>query len=155
MWRERTSKAVSVGVSIHGVHVIGCNKHNIILSLPFSKFSFNSYPNDTSGDSFVITFDVADAPACKYATPTTAQESQRSLVVWTQQAAMLDVLVTRYITEEQEWYRRISDRSKLEGGATIRKTVARGRQAGKIGLRAPTLWRPSDTSGVLRTCLLW
>jgi hypothetical protein len=47
---------VRVGVNFDGIHVINDEKHNILLSLPYDAFSYNTYQNEETYVLFTLVF---------------------------------------------------------------------------------------------------
>eukprot|EP00052_Salpingoeca_macrocollata_P008294 m.65855 g.65855 ORF g.65855 m.65855 type:complete len:460 (+) comp16523_c0_seq2:600-1979(+) len=108
VFQERPDEIVRVGVNLDGVHVINDKKNKVKLSLDYSKLSYNSYEDSESGEScFLIEYDAEVDEG--------EEPRKEQLVVWTQQATMIDTLVTRFIEELGSWQEFLQQRRKERG----------------------------------------
>jgi hypothetical protein len=84
---------VRVGVNLDGIHVIDDHDNELILSLGFNQFTFNSYGGSFGSakeDSFVIEYK-------------TEKGMPEDMVIWGPQAGLIDSLVTGYIRVLGDW----------------------------------------------------
>ena len=120
VWRDRPNEVVRVGVNLDGFQVINDKKNEVKLALPFDKVAFDSFEDDETGDSsLVLEFDAGDAPQLipkvKKGEKPFGPGDKLQMIIWTQQALMIDALASRFIEELDKWQEFMIERNKSRG----------------------------------------
>ena len=133
VWRDIPDDLMRIGINLEGIHVIDDKKSIVKLSLPYDKLRYNSWEDSTSGDScFMIEFEVADAPALapKKSKKDAAEPYQKhTVVIWTQQAGMIDTLATRYISQLDKWHEYLDMKAAEKGQSQVARGDVSNRRA--------------------------
>lgn len=97
--RELVDEPVLVGVNLDGIYVLSEKTYTMKLCLGYNEFQFNSYDavgqTHASHHSFLIRYDDVLEPDPLPGVP----RKKLEMVIWTQQAAMIDTLVVQMIEE--------------------------------------------------------
>lgn len=78
---------VRVGVNLDGIHVINDKLNEVVLTLPYDEFTFNSFQGRQQEDSFVIEYEPHEGKV--------SSGSKETMVIWSAQSNMIDTLVMR------------------------------------------------------------
>jgi len=114
--QDTLDKHVRVGVNFDGIHIIDDAKDQLLVSLPYDQFSYNTYTDTESGNMcFFVEYDIPDA------------ENPETVVIWTKQASLIDELVTRYIEETAKYPRLVALRQQAKGYITKSLRTSGGR----------------------------
>jgi len=104
-------KVVRIGVNLDGIHVIEDRNNELLLSLPYDEFHYNSYESVDEDDSFLIEYQ--------------SDGEKQSMVVWGPQSNIVDTLVTAHIEELEKWTAHLKQRASVRKSFKPSKTKGR------------------------------
>jgi len=104
-------KVVRIGVNLDGIHVIEDRNNDLLLSLPYDEFHYNSYESVDEDDSFLIEYE--------------ADGEKQSMVIWGPQSNIVDTLVTAHIEELEKWTAHLKQRASIRKSFKPSKTKGR------------------------------